>query len=171
MKLYFTYIVIVKFIKNYSMIFRRGTIHDLEEMQQLFVDTICEVCRKDYSDEQIGVWISGVENKERWLSIIANQYVLIAEIDTKIVGFCTLENQNYIDLFYVHKDFQGQGIAKCLFLKIQNEAIANNQKIMTADVSITAKPFFENMGFVAISEQTVIRKNIALRNYKMIKEI
>lgn len=153
------------------MIFRRGKIQDLEEMQQLFVGTICEVCQRDYSDEQIEVWISGVENKERWLSIIANQYVLIAEIDTKIVGFCTLENQKYIDLFYVHKDFQGQGIAKSLYLKIEKQAIASNQKRLSADVSITAKPFFEKVGFRAITEQKVVRKDVELINYQMEKMI
>lgn len=35
------------------MTFRNATIHDLEEMQQLYVDTIQSVCRQDYNQEQI----------------------------------------------------------------------------------------------------------------------
>jgi hypothetical protein len=31
-------------------------------MQQLYVDTIQSVCRKDYNQEQINVWISSVDN-------------------------------------------------------------------------------------------------------------
>ncbi|MFN3852399.1 MAG: GNAT family N-acetyltransferase [Spirosomataceae bacterium] len=153
------------------MLFRKGNTQDLEELQQLFVETVSEICRKDYTDEQIKVWVSGIENKERWLNILANQYVLIAQIDSKIVGFCTLENHTYIDLFYVHKDFQGQGIAKSLYLKIEKQAISSNQKKLSADVSITAKPFFEKVGFRVITEQKVVRKDVELINYQMEKMI
>ncbi|MCU0323784.1 MAG: GNAT family N-acetyltransferase [Spirosomaceae bacterium] len=153
------------------MLFREVKFHDLKEIQQLFVETISEVCKNDYNPRQIEVWTSSIENHERWTNILSNQYVLIAQIDEKIVGFCTLENHTYIDLFYVHKDFQGQGIAHKLYLQIEQKARQNGSKVLTSDVSITAKPFFERMGFKIVKEQTVVRKNTEFRNYKMSKEI
>lgn len=99
----------------------KGTSDHLQEMQRLFVDTISSVCIADYNAEQVKVWTSSVENKSRWNDIISNQYVLAAKIEDAIVGFVTLSKRNYIYLFYVHKDFQGQKIAGKLYSKIEKK--------------------------------------------------
>lgn len=152
-----------------KLVIEKGTSDNLAEIQRLFVDTISSVCIADYNAEQINVWTSGVENKSRWNDIISNQYVLVAKIEDTIVGFVTLSNRNYIDLFYVHKDFQGQKIAGKLYSKIENEALRYGQNEITSDVSITARPFFEKMGFNVLMEQTVLRKRVAFTNFKMKK--
>lgn len=150
---------------------RNGKLEDLTELQQLFVDTVKAICRNDYNAEQIKVWTSGVENIERWERILKTQYVLVAEKENKIVGFATLENGNYIDLFYVHKDFERKGIAKKLYKKIEAETRRQQQTKLTSDVSKTAKPFFKHIGFEEIKEQKIIRKDVELINFKMIKEL
>jgi putative acetyltransferase len=129
------------------MIFRKATLNDLIEMQQLFIDTILTICKYDYSSEELEVWASSVEKTERWHDVINNQFVILAEIDTKIVGYATLKNGNYIDFFYVHKDFQRKGIADKLLSKIETEAKKLNLQVLSSDISITAKPFFEKKGF------------------------
>lgn len=153
------------------MTLRNGKLEDLAELQQLFVDTIKTICRNDYTTEQIKVWTSGIENIERWEKIFKTQYVLVAERENKIVGFATLENGNYIDLLYVHKDFQRQGIAQKLYEKIEVEARRQRQTKLTSDVSKTAKLFFKHVGFEKIKEQKIIRKDVELINFKMIKEL
>ena len=45
----------------------------------------------------------------------------------------------------------------------------NNIKRIFVDVSITAKPFFEKMGFSVLREQIIIRKGVELKNYPMEK--
>lgn len=94
--------------------FRKATISDLNEMQQLYTNTIQSVCKNDYNSAQIEAWISGVKNTERWTQVIETQFVLLAIIQDQIVGFGTLKNSNYIDFFYIHKDFQRRGIANKL---------------------------------------------------------
>lgn len=153
------------------MTLRNGKLEDLAELQQLFVDTIKTICRNDYNTEQIKVWTSGIENTERWEKIFKTQYVLVAERENKIVGFATLENGNYIDLFYTHKDFQRRGIAQKLYEKIEAEARRQRQTKLTSDVSKTAKVFFLHIGFEEIKEQQIIRKSVELINFKMIKEL
>lgn len=150
---------------------RRGIFDDLEALQKLFVDTISTVCKMDYSEEQISVWTSNIENKERWQNILANQFVLVAQENEKITGFCTLDNGNYIDLFYVHKDHQQQGIAKKLYADIEKEAKRQGQTELTSNVSKTARPFFEKIGFNVKKEQIVNIKGVELTNYKMTKPI
>lgn len=153
------------------MNFRKATILDLAEMQEMYIETIKWVCKNDYTPLQIDAWVSGLNNTERWLKVIHNQYVLLAIIQDKIVGYGTLKNGNYIDFFCVHKDFQRQGIADEVFTELELEAKKENSKTITADVSITAKPFFEKKGFVVKAMQKNIRLGVELMNYKMEKEL
>lgn len=141
----------------------------MEELQKLFVDTITTVCRKDYDKQQIDAWASSVDDKQRWDEIMSKQLVLVAQLADKTVGFATLDNENYIDLLYVHKDYQRQGIAQQLLNNIEAEARRLKQTTIISNVSKTAKPFFESKGFKVLEEQTVIRKGVHLTNYKMTK--
>lgn len=44
---------------------------------------------------------------------------------------------------FVHKDFQGEGIATMLLNEIEQYAITNGIIRITSEVSLTARPFFE----------------------------
>ncbi|SHM81557.1 GNAT family N-acetyltransferase [Flavobacterium chilense] len=151
--------------------FRKATISDLNEMQQLYTNTIQFACKNDYNSAQIEAWISGVKNTERWTQVIETQFVVLAIIQDQIVGFGTLKNGNYIDFFYIHKDFQRRGIANKLLTELELEAKNQHTKIITSDISITAKPFFEKKGFVVKAEQKNIRLDVELINYKMEKQL
>jgi len=150
---------------------RKGTVDDLKEIKQLFVETISSVCKHDYNSEQIEIWTSSTEDQNRWSNIILNQLVLIAIFERHIVGFATLMDSNHIDLFYVHKDYQGKKIAGMLYAEIEKEALREKQKVLSSNVSITAKHFFKRMGFKVIKRQTVLRKKVKFTNYKMKKEL
>lgn len=153
------------------MNFRIATISDLKEMQQLYIETIQSVCKNDYNPAQIETWISGVRNTNRWLEVIETQFVLLAIIQNQIVGFGTLKDENYIDFFYIHKDFQRQRIADKILTELELEAKRQHSKIISSDISITAKPFFEKKGFVVKAEQRNIRLGVELINYKMEKDL
>ncbi|UTX50707.1 GNAT family N-acetyltransferase [Chryseobacterium sp. MA9] len=154
-----------------SITIRKGIRKDLPEMLELFTATIDEVCKKDYNSQQLEAWKSGAKNEERWINVISSQYVLIAEGGNQIVGFCTLDEGNYIDLLFVHKDHQHKGIASALYNAIEKEALQQHEKLLTADVSKTARTFFEKKGFQVVQEQTVKVKEIMLTNYKMTKNL
>lgn len=153
------------------MFFRKATISDLKEMQKLYIETIQHVCKNDYNSAQIDVWISGAKNTERWIDVINTQFVLLATIEDKIVGFGTLKDGNYIDFFYIHKEFQRQGIANKILTELELEAKNQHSKVITSDISITAKPFFEKKGFIVKTEQRNIRLGVELINYKMEKSL
>lgn len=150
---------------------RNAALSDLLEMQKMYIETIQSVCKNDYTPEQIQAWISGVKNTERWIEVIEKQFVLLAIIKNQIVGFGTLKDGNYIDFFYIHKDFQRQGIADKILNELEMEAKKHNSTILTSDISITAKPFFEKKGFVVKAEQKNIRLGVELINFKMEKEL
>lgn len=142
---------------------------DLTEMQELFVNTISTICKNDYSSEQINAWTSSIENIPGWTDRISSQYFLIAELDNKIVGYISLKDNDYLDLLYVHKDYQKQGIAAKLYDEIEKQAIRNNSPALHSDVSKTAKSFFLKNGFKVIKTQAKKIKGIEIINYRMIK--
>ena len=146
---------------------RHATLNDLNEMQDLFVETIISTCSKDYNDEQINVWTSSVENKDRWRARITNQYFLVAEIDNKIVGYGSLDNGNYLDFLYVHKDFLRKGIANLIYEKLKSESFRHGFDKLTSDVSKTALPFFESKGFKIIKENKNMMNGVEIINYHM----
>lgn len=150
---------------------RQATYNDLPEMKELYVDTITTVCTNDYDASQIEVWSSSIENTQRWLDLINNQLVLVALKDKTITGFCSLENNVYIDFMYVHKNYQRQGIADILLSALEEQAKNAGTTLLTSDISKTARPFFEKRGFAVVTEQINLRKGIEIINYKMRKEL
>jgi len=136
-------------------------------MQQLFVETIQHSCRNDYSQEQIDVWISSVTNNERWESLLKNQYCIIAETDNKIVGYGSLEDGNYVDFMYVHKDYLRQGVANRIYQELERESKRCGYSKMTSDVSKTARPFFEKKGFKVIRKNKKEINGVEISNFHM----
>jgi putative acetyltransferase len=153
-----------------DVLIRRATYDDVDEILKLFRETLTSVCRSDYNREQIPVWVASAENKQNWLHRIKKQYFLIAELDDMITGFGSIENGDYIDLLYVHKDYLRQGIANRLLSELENVSGRMRKSLITADVSITAKPFFEKHGYKTIKEQKNILDGVEIINFKMIKD-
>lgn len=149
---------------------RKGTLNDLSEIQTLFADTIKSTCKKDYSKTQIEAWISSIENKERWINKLTKQYFLVAEMNAKIVGFASLESGQYLDFMYVHKDYLRQGIADMLYQELELESRKSGYTKISSDVSITAKPFFEEKGFKVDKENRFSMKGVEIINFRMTKE-
>jgi len=150
---------------------KHAQLSDLPEIQKMFVDTISHICKADYSFEQIQVWTSSIENTERWTQKLITKYFLIALLDNNIVGFASLENADYLDFLYVHKDYQRQGIADLLYVEIEKEAIQRKASFLNSDVSETAKGFFEKKGFTINRPQTLTIKGVEIGNYKMTKSL
>lgn len=147
-----------------------ATEKDLEELISLFVNTINSVCTKDYSPEQRAAWAAGAKNTDRWKKKLETQHFIVSRTGQTITGFASLEN-NYIDFLFVHKDFQSRGIAKQLFEALQQKAIETNVETLISDVSITARPFFEKMGFVVIRKQDNPTRGVNLTNFRMEKHL
>lgn len=152
---------------NFKISIKIAELEDLPKIQSLFVDTIENICKNEYSPEQIEAWTSSVNNIEVWEKRITEQYFITAIYKDQIVGFASLKNNDYLDLLYVHKDYQRKGIADQLYSDIENTAIKAGASSLTADVSKSAKPFFIKKGFSIQKKQKNIIQNTEIINYKM----
>jgi putative acetyltransferase len=150
---------------------REAKQNELDEILNLFTETISEVNNQDYSLSQIEAWSSGARDKERWLSKIDEQYFLVTEEEGTITGFASITNKGYLDTMFVHKNHQRKGIAKTLITALIDYAKQNQLEEITTEGSVTARPFFEKYGFKVIKKQKVNRKGIEIANYKMKKRL
>jgi putative acetyltransferase len=130
-----------------------------------------KVCRGDYSLEQLNVWASAATNIQRWKDKIKLQYFLVSHVNKKLVGCGALENKDLIDLLYIHKDCQGLGVGNRILGRLISMARSQGIKVLKAEVSKTARHFFETNGFALVLEQSKRVDGIALNNYQMTKSI
>ena len=152
------------------MLIRKAGEKDIPAITQLFKETIEAVNSKDYNGEQIKVWSAGHIYTDRWINRLTSQYFIVAVIDEVIVGFGSITPDGYLDMMYVHKNYQGIGIAYALVDELLANASKNNLSIVTSDVSITAKPFFEKKGFTVVTPQRKMMGGVEFLNYKMEKK-
>lgn len=142
-------------------------LNDHVQVGQLIFDTIRTVNRKDYSDEQINAWAPD----PFIYSTFEESYAYIAEYEGQIVGFGNLNSKGYLCRFYVHKDFQGQGIGTLLLKALEQKANELGLDEIHTEASISAKPFFLSKGWIETEEQTKVYKGVSFINYKMFKKI
>jgi putative acetyltransferase len=150
---------------------RKATPKDLNSILELFVSTIKATCATDYNPQQIEVWVASSQNPERWLKKIESHYFIVAEENHAIIGFGSLEENNNIDLMYVHHEHLRKGVAQIIFEDLEKEAKSHIISELIARVSKTAKPFFEKNGFVKVQTKKNKIGNVTIINFAMKKEM
>ena len=138
---------------------------DAEQIGQFIYDTIRTVNRKDYDQLQIDAWAPDPDI----YSTFEESFAYVADLNGLIVGFANLTAEGYLNRFYTHKDYQGQGIGSLLLKTLEAKARTLNLKEMTTEASITAKPFFFAKGWSILDQQTVVYRNVSFINFKMHK--
>ncbi len=148
------------------MVIREYKAEDCREMAELFYNTVHGVNARDYTEEQLNAWASGQVNTDAWNRSFSENYTLVALEKDRLIGFGDIDKTGYLDHLFVHKDFQGQGVAAMLCNKLEKYFPVS---CITTHASITAKPFFEARGYRVLREQQVTRNGVILTNYVMEK--
>jgi putative acetyltransferase len=86
-----------------------------------------------------------------------------------IAGFGELETNGHIDCFYCHKNYQRRGVGSQIYQAIEVKALELSMSRLFTEASITAKPFFQRLGFSVVKEQEVTRRGETFINYAMEK--
>lgn len=106
-------------------------------------------------------------DSQAWDKSFRAHRTIVATESGKIVGFGDMDENGYLDRLYVHKDYQGQGIASAICDELERFAAG---KIITTHASITAKLFFQHRGYRVVRKQEVIRHGVAITNFVMEKQ-
>ena len=145
---------------------------DTVELKQLFQNTVLAINRRDYSQAEVEDWASCGDNLANIKDMIKTHYFIVAvNQQSEIVGFSSITPQGYLHSMFVHKDFQGKGIAIMLLNEIEQYAITNGIIRITSEVSLTARPFFEKRGYIVEEEQKRKANQLSLTNFWMAKQV
>lgn len=121
---------------------------DLEQIVQLFHDTVHAVCIRDYTEEQLKAWAPGQIDREAWDASLSAYNTLVAVEGEQIVGFADMDEKGYLDRLYVHKDFQRRGIATALCDRLESEC--------PATLFTLFRPFLADIGKKTLSLQQIL---------------
>jgi putative acetyltransferase len=136
---------------------------------RVFAESVRAISVKEYSAEQLAVWVEAFGDPERWVGERAGRVVKVAETEGEVAGFATLEPDGHIDHLYVHPRFQRRGIATALLEDVEGTATGLGLTRIFTEASVLARPIFEQAGFGVIERRTVTRRGIAFVNFRMEK--
>ena len=145
---------------------------DALELMSLFQETVLHINKRDYSEAEVADWASCGNDLSRIKDMIKTHYFIVAtNQQSQIVGFSSITHQGYLHSMFVHKDFQGKGIATILLNEIERYATATGIIRITSEVSLTARPFFEQRGYIVTEEQKRRANQLSLTNFWMTKNL
>ena len=144
---------------------------DVLEIKDLFQDTVLNINKFDYSKAEVEDWASCGNDISHIKEMIRTHYFIVAtNQQSQVVGFASITQQGYLHSMFVHKDFQGKGIATILLNEIERYATATGIIRITSEVSLTARPFFEKRGYIVMEEQKRKANQLSLTNFWMAKD-
>lgn len=150
---------------------RRFESGDEETLRTLFYYTVRKICINDYTDAQVSAWAPNIYVADDWNKKIALLNPFVVLLDGQVVGYADLQPDGYVDHFFCHWQHQGKGVGTALMQQLIAEGARNFNHRLYANVSLTAKPFFERHGFIVAKQQSVDIRGQTLTNFLMEKDL
>ena len=122
---------------------------DYAAIGQLFFETVHSVNLRDYTPQQVAAWAPAMGSGDEWRKRLAG----------------------HVDLLYVHKDRQRQGVGSALLGRAIELAVQWKLPSVHTEASITARGLFERHGFEVVQPEDVIRHGVTLRRYRMLRRL
>ena len=145
---------------------------DAAATMAIFLAAVTETAAADYSPEQIQAWARpDTRELSTWHAAMHVRNSYVATVDGEPAGFSDVDAQGYIEMMFVAPHHLRLGVARHLLGHVEAHARAEELTALTANVSITARPFFERYGFVVVAEQRPVMVGVQLTNFAMKKNL
>jgi putative acetyltransferase len=151
---------------------RRAEPEDAEQICQVHILSVRELCKSDYTPEQIEAWVGKLKPEGHRQAIEQiDKSIFVAEVDGRIAGFSELF-KNEVNAVYVHPSYSRQGVGKLLLNVVEQEAIAQYIKKLQLSASTNAKLFYQACGYQAIEYSShVLRSGLKIPCVRMEKNL
>lgn len=145
--------------------------NDNKALWEIYFHTVRNINVRDYSQEQVEAWAPSDFDSELWQKCLHRIQPFVAELDGRIVGYTDLQPNGLIDHFFCHHEYQGKGVGRALMGHVFQIGSVRGVSRYFSEVSITARPFYEHLGFTVVNEQEVEMRGVKLTNYVMEKVV
>jgi len=138
---------------------------DAPALLDVFRAAIRRTAAADYNPEQVRAWSDA--DTTTWAPRFEGRFVRVAECDGVPVGFAELEANGHIDRVFVSPDHGRRGVGRTLLTELLAEAERRGLARLWSEVSRTARPLFEAVGFRVVAPQVVTCRGVEFVNYRM----
>ncbi len=131
--------------------------HYAREISELFHHCVQHIRHERYNAMQLQAWSQAPRSAKHWhLRLSRSRAWLILVTDevslSKIcAGFINVEtdfyHRGYIDSWYIHPDWQRQGLGERLYSHLEQWACEQGYSRLTTDASYLSKELFLKLGF------------------------
>ncbi|WP_244883822.1 GNAT family N-acetyltransferase [Variovorax paradoxus] len=148
---------------------RRFRLGDEAALFRVYFTAIHEIACRDYSPEQVEAWAPADLDADLWTNRVRGIQPFVAVLGDEIVGYADVQQDGYVDHFFVSGARPRQGIGTRLMARIHEEARSLGLAELTSDVSKTAEPFFALHGFHVVERRFPVLRGFTLQNALMRK--
>ena len=155
-----------------SVVIRPYEHSDAPATLAVFISAVTETASADYTAEQVQAWAQpGRRDVGTWHAAMLARDSIVATIGGELAGFSDVSPDGYVDMMFVSPRHQRRGVARQLLAHLEAHARCAGTPGLSADASITARPFFERHGFTVEAEQHPVKAGVELTNYRIRKEL
>ncbi|WP_454440934.1 GNAT family N-acetyltransferase [Vibrio bathopelagicus] len=144
---------------------------DAKALWEIYFHTVRNINIRDYSQEQVEAWAPSDFEPELWKKCLRRIQPFVAELDGCVVGYTDLQPSGLVDHFFCHHEYQGRGVGRALMEHVFTIGQIRGVSRYFSEVSITARPFYERMGFKVMNDQQVDMRGVTLTNFVMEKVV
>ena len=138
-----------------NYVIRKTKLDEMTSVEDAHRRSIQQICSKDYSPEQIKYYSDVKYTEYRWKQSIENDLHLSVEFQGRIEGMChakVRENQTgCLEGLYFTPVVAGHGVGREVFELALTYFRDHDVKRIYLTGTITARGFYEKMGFKAVS--------------------
>ncbi|MBF2063428.1 MAG: GNAT family N-acetyltransferase [Calothrix sp. C42_A2020_038] len=138
---------------NLEFLIRLARPEDAEQMHDVHVNAVRQLCTADYTIEQIEAWVGYLDPETRRQYILngaEDEILFVADRNGIIVGFSCFDMNGEISAIYVHPHYTRRRVGQQLLKAVETKALGYNYKKLEVSASITAIPFYQTQGYKLI---------------------
>lgn len=150
-----------------GFVIRKYKSTDAEAAAQVYKHSVTETGPEMYGPEQVEVWASYPEDIEEFNERLESGYTLVAASEGRVVSFGSMSSAEHLSYIYTLKEYARRGIAASIYMELEKYAAQKGARQILTEASKISVPFFEEMGFIGVEEEVVVRKGVGLERVKM----
>jgi putative acetyltransferase len=149
------------------VILRRYRASDGPATLDVFLRAIRLTASRDYTPEQVAAWASDDIDRDQWEARRAAARTQVAQVDGRVAGFTDVDEGGYVDMLFVDPDVSRRGVATALLGWVVGTAQRLGATELSTHAGLTARPFFERLGFAVVAERHPVLRGVQLTNFVM----
>lgn len=157
-----------------NYLIRRAEIEDMNAVMDAHRRSIQQICSQDYNEDQVAKWSNVKYSSDIWNNSVSNEFHLVVEVDGVIEGLCHAKidklQEGHIVGLYFTKKIAGKGIGREVFQRAIDYIKSHNASRVFINATITAKGFYEKMGFEVLEQTKMDVRGTTLDCFKMEKK-